>query len=268
MVQFRKSTKFGPVRITASKKGLGVSTGAGPVRVGLAADGKVRRTLRLPGTGIYDTKVVAAADKTARPQTPVPSKPEVRLEQPPIAPPRPQPVTLTKPISAKGHNGTVTFDGWWIDIERSGALARLAAAVNSYEPKRIPLDRVEHVEWKQPFTLVNGYLRFVVTGEEQPARAVTAAAADANTMVVTKQQAARFAPLRAALARALAGEPNTCPPAEATAARETHDTDPAVSAAASPPPAPPANWYPDPADPAMLRWWNGSSWTEHTAPHH
>jgi hypothetical protein len=268
MVQFRKSKKFGPVRITASKKGLGVSAGAGPVRVGLGADGKVRRTLRLPGTGIYDTKVVAAADKTARPQTPVTSKPEVRLEQPPIAPRRLQPVALTKPITAKGHNGTVTFDGWWIGIERSGTLARLAATVNSYESKRIPLDQVEHVEWKQPSTFVNGYLRVVVTGEEQPARRVTAAAADANTVVVTKQQAARFTPLRAALAQALAaGEPNACPPAEATAAHKTYDADPAVSAAASPPPAPPANWYPDPADPAMLRWWNGSSWTDHTAPH-
>ncbi|MBF6227139.1 DUF2510 domain-containing protein [Nocardia abscessus] len=29
----------------------------------------------------------------------------------------------------------------------------------------------------------------------------------------------------------------------------------------------PAHWYPDPADPDTLRWWNGSSWTEHTAPH-
>lgn len=236
MVQFRKSKKFGPVRITASKKGLGVSAGAGPVRVGLGADGKVRRTLRLPGTGIYDTKVVAAADKTARPEPPVTSKQEVRLDQSTVAPRRLQRVALTKPISAKGHNGTVTFDGWWIDIERSGAPARLAAAVNSYESKRIPLDRVEHVEWKQPSTLVNGYLRFVVIGEEQPVGGVTAAAADANTVVVTKQQAARFVPLRAALAQALAGDSNACPPAEATAARKTLDVDSAVSAAASPPP--------------------------------
>ncbi|MEU6832106.1 DUF4429 domain-containing protein [Nocardia beijingensis] len=67
------------------------------------------------------------------------------------------------PITAEGYNGTVTFDGWWIDIGRSGTLARLAATVNSYESKRIPLDRVEHVEWMQPSTLVDGFLRFVVT---------------------------------------------------------------------------------------------------------
>jgi hypothetical protein len=26
------------------------------------------------------------------------------------------------------------------------------------------------------------------------------------------------------------------------------------------------NWYPDPQNPALLRWWNGSSWTESTQP--
>lgn len=28
----------------------------------------------------------------------------------------------------------------------------------------------------------------------------------------------------------------------------------------------PANWYPDPADPALLRYWDGAAWTEHTHP--
>lgn len=28
----------------------------------------------------------------------------------------------------------------------------------------------------------------------------------------------------------------------------------------------PANWYPDPTHPAMLRYWDGLRWTEHTAP--
>ena len=27
-----------------------------------------------------------------------------------------------------------------------------------------------------------------------------------------------------------------------------------------------ANWYPDPADPTRVRWWDGESWTEHTQP--
>ncbi|WP_430336020.1 DUF4236 domain-containing protein [Rhodococcus sp. ACT016] len=63
MVQFRKSKSFGPVRLTASKRGLGVSVGAGPLRVSRGADGKVRRTVRVPGTGIYDTKVISGSKK-------------------------------------------------------------------------------------------------------------------------------------------------------------------------------------------------------------
>jgi len=31
-------------------------------------------------------------------------------------------------------------------------------------------------------------------------------------------------------------------------------------------PTPPSDWYPDPAVPGTLRYWNGSAWTEHTAP--
>ena len=30
--------------------------------------------------------------------------------------------------------------------------------------------------------------------------------------------------------------------------------------------APPANWYPDPADPKSLRYWDGARWSEHVAP--
>ena len=58
MVQFRKSKKFGPFRITLSQKGISTSAGAGPLRISKGADGKVRRTVRIPGTGIYDVKVV------------------------------------------------------------------------------------------------------------------------------------------------------------------------------------------------------------------
>jgi hypothetical protein len=45
-------------------------------------------------------------------------------------------MSLKQPITAKGYNGTVRFDGWWIQIERGGALAGLAAKVNSYESKQ------------------------------------------------------------------------------------------------------------------------------------
>ncbi|MCD7101384.1 DUF2510 domain-containing protein [Pseudoclavibacter sp. 13-3] len=32
------------------------------------------------------------------------------------------------------------------------------------------------------------------------------------------------------------------------------------------PTTPPANWYPDPSQTGRLRWWDGTQWTDHTAP--
>jgi hypothetical protein len=59
-MQFRKTKTFGGLRFSLSKKGVAVSVGAGPLRVGVGADGKVRRTVRAPGTGLYDTKVIGS----------------------------------------------------------------------------------------------------------------------------------------------------------------------------------------------------------------
>lgn len=58
MVQFRKSKKVGPFRIGISQRGISTSVGAGPFRISKGADGKVRSTVRIPGTGIYDTRVI------------------------------------------------------------------------------------------------------------------------------------------------------------------------------------------------------------------
>jgi hypothetical protein len=58
VVQFRKSKKFGLFRIGVSQRGISTSVGAGPLRISKGADGKVRRTIRIPGTGIYDTRVI------------------------------------------------------------------------------------------------------------------------------------------------------------------------------------------------------------------
>lgn len=57
-MQFRKTKTLGPLRFTLTQRGISVSAGAGPVRFSRAADGALRRTLRLPGTGLWDTKVI------------------------------------------------------------------------------------------------------------------------------------------------------------------------------------------------------------------
>src|SRR5215475_5934800 len=57
-IQFRKSKTSGPFRVTASKRGVSTSVGIGPIRYSLGADGKTRRTIRVPGTGIYQTEVI------------------------------------------------------------------------------------------------------------------------------------------------------------------------------------------------------------------
>lgn len=69
MVQFRKRWKFGPFSFGLSKRGLSGSVGAGGVRVSRGADGKVRRTSGIPGTGVYDTKVVGDREKEQEPAT-------------------------------------------------------------------------------------------------------------------------------------------------------------------------------------------------------
>ena len=68
MVSFRKSKKVGPFRFGVSKRGVSGSVGVPGFRVSKGADGKVRRTVGIPGAGIYDTKVVGGT-KAKEPAT-------------------------------------------------------------------------------------------------------------------------------------------------------------------------------------------------------
>jgi Protein of unknown function (DUF4236) len=56
--QFRKSKTFGPLRLTLTKRGISGSIGAGPLRFGLNSKGQIRRTVRVPGVGLYNTEVI------------------------------------------------------------------------------------------------------------------------------------------------------------------------------------------------------------------
>lgn len=46
-LMFRRSKSFGPFRVTLSKRGLGVSAGAGPIRIGRGATGRRTSSVRI-----------------------------------------------------------------------------------------------------------------------------------------------------------------------------------------------------------------------------
>lgn len=50
--RFRKSIKYGPFRITATKSGISASVGVKGARISKTASGKTTTTLSIPGTGI------------------------------------------------------------------------------------------------------------------------------------------------------------------------------------------------------------------------
>ena len=57
-LRFRRSAKFGPFRLTATTRGLAASVGAPGARVSVNTKGQVRRTVGIPGSGLYDTELV------------------------------------------------------------------------------------------------------------------------------------------------------------------------------------------------------------------
>ena len=101
------------------------------------------------------------------------------------------------PISAKGHNGTVEFDGQYVTIVRKGFLAR--ASVGKGE-KRIPLSSIAAVQWKPAGALVNGYIEFTIPGGRENRSRIGHATQDAahneNAVVFTKSQMPAFQDLR------------------------------------------------------------------------
>jgi hypothetical protein len=51
---FRRSIKFGPVRINMSKSGVGYSVGGTGFRIGKDAKGRQYTQASIPGTGVYN----------------------------------------------------------------------------------------------------------------------------------------------------------------------------------------------------------------------
>ena len=54
--------------------------------------------------------------------------------------------------------------------------------------------------------------------------------------------------------------------AQQIAAQQHTPAAPAPAAPVPPPPTVPAGWYPDPNGATIQRYWDGTTWTDHTAP--
>jgi hypothetical protein len=127
-------------------------------------------------------------------------------------------MTNAAPVMAKGYNGTVTFDGDWVTIERTGFRARTTVGKGT---KRIPVSSITAVQWKPAGGLFNGFISFTLGGGNE-ARSVfgtqTAnAATDENSVLIKKKQMPEFEQLRAAVEQAIAqrGRPTAAAPAAA-----------------------------------------------------
>lgn len=108
--------------------------------------------------------------------------------------------TVEMEVTAKGHNGTILFDGDFVTIHRKGGLARLTIGKGD---KRIPVSSITAVQWKPPGSLVNGFISFSLGGAHERQSSFGSqsfsAASDENSVMVTKAQAAAFLELREAV---------------------------------------------------------------------
>ena len=91
-----------------------------------------------------------------------------QLSQLPVAGPDTEP-GASQPMTCKGVNGTVTFDGTWVTISRTGFLAR--STVGKGE-KRISVSQITSVRWKPPTKLIRGYISFALPGGNETDRAL------------------------------------------------------------------------------------------------
>ncbi|MUH43378.1 MAG: DUF4236 domain-containing protein [Actinobacteria bacterium] len=87
--QIRRSKYFGPFRVSLTKRGLSGSVGIPGFRMSTNTRGQVRRTVRIPGTGIYNTKILnpksssSAARKSKAPKRAPATATQAHPEQPP-----------------------------------------------------------------------------------------------------------------------------------------------------------------------------------------
>jgi hypothetical protein len=77
-VIFRKTKTRGPFRVSVSKRGVGLSVGVPGMRASIGADGRVRTTAGIPGSGLRSTKTWGGGKPKARPARKVEAEVQVQ----------------------------------------------------------------------------------------------------------------------------------------------------------------------------------------------
>lgn len=153
-------------------------------------------------------------------------------------------------LDARGHSGSVSFDGQTVTINRFGYFSGGAT-----DMERFPLSWIRGIELRAPTMMLEGTFRVTVRRSDSDKRSVI-------SVIFTRKQADEFKFMAAALEAAIIGH--------AQPTRQAHSVSGSASLGGQPPPPPPipipAGWYPDADNPGLQRYWDGNGWTEHTAP--
>lgn len=147
-----------------------------------------------------------------------------------------------------------TFTGYMAHAEWDGATLKLighikaskvAIAGQGWEGDVLVTPAaIASLESKEPSRMVNGWVKIRTTdGRKLQMNFRHKQAADLEALV-----AAVGGERRLEAVSAVADPPAAAPPT------------------VTPPPAVPAGWYPDPHGQQLQRYWDGTQWTEHTAP--
>ena len=108
-------------------------------------------------------------------------------------------------IEAKGHNGTVRFDGQTVIIAREGIAARLTHGGGE---KHILIGQISAVQLKMPGALTNGFIQFslpgAVEGHAAKGHRTAEAGKDENSVLFTPKQKGDFVAVRDAVEQAIA----------------------------------------------------------------
>lgn len=114
---------------------------------------------------------------------------------------------MGQPLEAKGYGGSVTFDGQFVEIKRSG-LGRLVVGKGT---KRIHVRHISSIQVKPAGPMTNGFIQFSMSGGDerrsQFGRQTFDAAGDENSMIFTRKQQPAFEQLRRAIEDAMSVPP-------------------------------------------------------------